>query len=542
MTGDTLLRAMPDLVAMIRPDGQITERIGGHGMPFLAAAAHRPGASTASLQDLLDAEAAAMTLRLIRRVLADRRGAAAGIKSGGISYHVRAQPQGPHRALCVFAKMPENSPGVAANAASGNPPGGGFLPALHEAVTDARLRERSFALCLIHLDGVADIGHLIDHAIRQRVLEQLLARLRDQADSGDPVCAFAGILGETMLAVVLDGTGERGQIRRSVDAVIERLGGPVIVDGARFAVEAHVGAAVFGQDASTAPALLDHARAAMLEARRLPSGSVQFYSDTLRMLPVLRLDVERELRLAIEDDQIRLHYCIRHDLRTGQASGIQAQMRWQHPIRGEIAPGRFLKIAEATDLAPAVSRAALERLVRDLPTLRQRLGAHLPVSFGPLRQHITSGRLTDDCRQPSIAAALASGPLELRIGERTLNSLVEPQQQLDALIEQGAKWVVDEFGAGTSSLHLLAQLPLAGVQIDRALVVAAMHDPGALRSCRAILRLADGLDLPTIAPGIDEEAARHRLAQLGCGHGLGDLYPRMDVAMTAEPGAIPVEA
>jgi predicted signal transduction protein with EAL and GGDEF domain len=533
MTAHSLLGAVPDFTAFIRPDGFVTESLGGRDVPFLCG---QPSAEGRHLNDILDAESAALVLRLIRRALADRRGTEARFSADGVAYLARVQPQGPQRTLCVIQRtantgLPE--PGRMGPAEAGT---GEFHRALDEAVTDARLRERTFALCLVYLDGLSDVGRLIDYSIRQQVLDELVSRL---TAAGSGPLDHAGIASETVLGLIIRDGGELVHLRHRAEEACVALSQPVIIGDTRITIAAHMGVSVFGRDASTAEAVTDHATAAMLEARRSGPGTAHFYSDTLRMLPVVRLDFERELRLAIETGQIRLHYSARHDLRSGRITGIHTQLRWLHPIRGEIAPARFLKIAEATDLAEAVSRAALARLAGDLPSLRRRFHHDLPVSFGPLRQHITGGRLLSDFRASPCSDSKLSGCLELRIGERALNELSDPRGHLGALAASGVRWVVDEFGSGATSLTQLPQLPLAGLQISRALVVASLREPAALQSCRAIVALAKALDLPSVAHGIDDDTLRRRLLELGCRHGLGDLFPTpFDDARVPAPGAV----
>jgi EAL domain-containing protein (putative c-di-GMP-specific phosphodiesterase class I) len=299
----------------------------------------------------------------------------------------------------------------------------------------------------------------------------------------------------------------------------------VHLNDARFSLSPHIGVAIFGQDASSPQTLMDHARAAMLEARRSGAGSIQFYSDTVRMLPVVRLDIERELREAIQDGQIKLNYLARHDLASGHMTGLHAYMRWVHPLRGEIPPAQFLRIAETTDLAPAVSRAALERLALDLPKLRRRFGREFPVCFGPLRHHLSNGQFLTDFLNSRHAGILTAGAVDLRIAERTLAAMSEPERVLHELMQAGVGCVIDELGSGTSSLPQLAQLPIAALQITRRFVIAAPNEVAAMRTCRAIVALANALGVPAIAPGIDDETNRACMAGIGCAQGLGDLYP-----------------
>ena len=517
MSEESLIRAMPDLVAFIRPDGLITDHLGGNSLPFLLGAGDLVGHR---IQELLEPAAGAMILRLIRRALAERDSCETAFTQNEDAYRVRVQAQGPERAMCVMQYVA----GAALPAHPGTPGAhaDGFPGRLRDAVADASLRERSFAVCAIFLDGLADIGALIDFSLRQQVLDTVLQRVRAAANAES--AAFVEIIGDSVLGAIVT-EGERDPLRSAVESIAASIHAPVRLHDATFVLAPHIGVAIFGKDASNPQTLLDHARAAMFEARRAEAGSIQFYSDTVRMLPVVRLDIERELREAIDAGQITLHYRGRHNLSDGRLTGVDAYLRWMHPLRGEIAPAEFLRIAETTDLAPAVSQAALARLALDLPHLRRRFGTDLPICFGPLRQHLCTEQFLRDVFGARHAGAFTSGGFMLRIAERTLGALSDPKRLLDELLQAQVACVIDEMGSGTISLSQLAQLPIAALQITRRYVVAAPHDAAALRTCRSVVALAEGLGVEAIAPGIDANANRECLSGMGCAHGLGDLYP-----------------
>lgn len=524
MSDDSLIRAMPDVVAFVRPDGLITHHLGGRQVAFLRGSGSLAGQR---LDEVLEAPVAELIARLVRRAIASRESCEAEFSVDGAAYHARLSPQGPQRALCVIRPLgaaPTVDAAQEPGRATGDAERRGFVRRFQQSVSDATLRERPLALCIIYLDGLADIGQLIDFSIGERIMTELLRALPTSGDTSDGSAWYVGQIGEALLGVVVDGSDDRDRIRAIARSLCESIARPIQLNDATFQVAPFAGVAILGRDASRPPALLDHARAAMLESRRSEAGTIQFYSDTLRMLPVARLDIERELRIGIEEGQIGLRYVARHELSGGRVAGIQSYMRWVHPLRGEISPAEFLPIADATGLAPAVSRAALERLAKDIPTLRARFGRDLPISFGPLRQHVSSGQLLEDCQRLSAASQFPLGRFELRIAERTLATLYRPERALADMVEFGARLMVDEFGRGFTSFARLPQLPLSALQIDRALVVAAGRSAAALRSCRAIAALAIALEVVPIAAGVDDEATRQCMVEIGCVQGLGDLY------------------
>jgi predicted signal transduction protein with EAL and GGDEF domain len=528
MSGTALLEAMPDMVAFIESNGIVSQHLGGRQVPFMKGAGNLAGRH---LQELLPPQVAALMNRLVKRALADRTACETEFSVAESAYHVRMSAHGPRRALCVIRHVDPAHPLVqTAETASKNAEARGFMRRLRRSLNEAALRERPLALCVMFLDGLADIGSFVDFSIREQIVHEMLRRLPDGEDGAQGPRWYVGHLGESALGAIIEGQLDHDGVRAVVGSICEVIAQPVQIHDASFQMTPYAGVAILGEDASAPEALLDHARAAMLEARRSKSGSIQFYSDTLRLLPVARLDIERELRQAIEDGQIDLRYVARHDLYSAQMVGLHAYMRWKHPLQDVIPPARFLPIANATGLAVALSRAALERLVRDLPDLRARHGEEVPISFGALRQHVTSGHLIRDCRRLASSSRCEFGRFELRIAERTLANLHRPGRALGDMVGFGARLVVDEMGRDFSSFASLAQLPISALQIDRSLVVAASTDAAVARSCGAIAAAAAALGATPIAAGIDDEVTRGCMAAAGCMQGLGDLYaPVVDV-------------
>lgn len=527
MISDSLILAVPDVVAFLRRDGVITHHLGGRQIPLL-----RPGVALAGsrLEQAMHNQAATLIGRLVRRAFANRNNCEAQFSVDDNHYEVRISPQGPQRALCVIRQLSADAALPDLRHDRSAPEGAerrGFIGKLKESVADASLRERPLALGLIFLEGLSDIGRLIDLTIADQIASVVTRRLPRPLRSKGDVDWFVGAFGESLLAVVIEGTGERERLREIATTLCDSLAEPVHVGDASFHLGPRGGIAILNQDAAEPRALLEHARAAMQEARRGANGTLQFYSDTLRMLPVARLDIERELRRALADGQLTLRYVARHDLETGELVAVQSYMRWIHPLRGEISPAEFLPIADATGLAVALSRASLARLATDATAILARCGAGIRLSFGALRQHLSSGQLERDCRELLEPLALAPNQLELRIAERTLASISQPERVFAGLKACGAALVIDEIGRGHSSFRHLAQLPVTALQLDRALIVAPVANVGADRACRAVAALARSLQVTAMAPGIDSDETRGRALAIGCTQGLGDQFPAL---------------
>jgi hypothetical protein len=179
---------------------------------------------------------------------------------------------------------------------------------------------------------------------------------------------YLGQLSESLLALVLQ-SSDRAAIEGCLAGLCSSLREPVAIGGAQFHLTPYAGVAVLGQDASSPKLLLDHARAAASEARCSGASEVRFFTDTLRLKSLARLDIARELREAIANRDIRLRYVGRHELASKRRVTWVGYLRWLHPLRGEIRPAEFLKVAEATGLATDLSRAVLAGLNEDFAGL-----------------------------------------------------------------------------------------------------------------------------------------------------------------------------
>jgi EAL domain-containing protein (putative c-di-GMP-specific phosphodiesterase class I) len=307
------------------------------------------------------------------------------------------------------------------------------------------------------------------------------------------------------------------------------LRGPVQFGDAIFHLTPYAGVAILGQDAGSPKMLLDHARSAAIEARRAASARVYFFSDTLKLRSLARLDIARELREAIENRDIRLKYTGRHDLATGRLVAWVGYLQWTHPLRGEVRPAEFLSVAESTGLSAALSRSVLECLSADFAAFKSQLAPEVRMSFGALRHHIIGDTFCGEIKDFLAAGAMPAERLELRVAERSF--VTQDVGAWQSLADLGVQLTVDELGRKISSLDLMARAPLWGLQLDRSWVSALDYDAAAHKVCRAAIRVAAALGLVPIATGIDDAHQRDLLLDFGCRQGLGDFYGAEDAAL-----------
>jgi predicted signal transduction protein with EAL and GGDEF domain len=535
MASEPLSDLLPDLVLLIRRDGRVLSCGGGRSVPELRSDGEAGHTSEPAWSD----KTANMVRQLVRRTIAQRASEEATFTQRSRRYEVRVTAQGPDRAVAVIRAALEGLP-EAPTVIAGEQPRPeldrrGFLRRFKESLSMATLRESSLAVAVLYIDGISDVAQVIGTRVAEQIMSTAVRRLSTQASeaSGSQPPWYLGQLGENVLAVVLE-SSDRDAVEACVAQVCASLREPIAIGDAEFRLTPYAGVGVLGLDASSPRLLLDHARAASAEARRAASDSVFFFSDTTKLRSLARLDMARELREAIANRDIRFRYTGRHDLLTGRLVTSVGYLRWLHPLRGEIRPAEFLRVAESTGLGVALSRAALESLCDDYLAMSPGWEADVRISFGALRDHIFHEQFHGDMQRLCKEGRLPPDRLELRISEKAFvardASVFAPFHKL------GMHLVVDEAGRGTSSVPALARAPVWGVQLDRMWTTAARKDDVARKICLATASLASSLGLAAIATGVDDTAQRDALLEMGYRYGTGDLYTSV-LSNITEPAA-----
>jgi diguanylate cyclase len=520
---DPLTDALPDLVIMVRRDGVILGHMGGRAVPALVP---RESGVEQRVEAVFPEALATPIRRSVRAAIAQRASLDTIFSSLDVSYEMRTSAQGPDRAICVI-RAALGGPAEEAQSDEAARPSSdrrGFLRRFNDTLSRAAIQERPAAVALIHLDGVAEIARTVDIKVAEQVTSAAILRLPGEVlrVAGEPAASsFLGQLSTDILALAVE-SADRDVIESCVARVSASLREPVVIGDAAFHLTPYAGAAILGQDGISPRSLLDKARYAAAEARRSNSTRALFFTDTVKLRSLARLDVAREMREAIDNRAIHLRYFGRHDLASGRRVALVGYLRWTHPLRGELSPADFLGVAETTGLAPALSRLALDTLKDDFVAMASRLAPDTRISFGALRHHMLQEDFIEEVARFLEQGALPASRLELRIAERAFAALSPSAYQ--ALGRLGLQIIVDQVGRGFSSLDRLARAPICGLQLDHAWVTALRRDATALRICRASISAATALGLTPIATGVDSAAQRETLLELGCQQGSGDYY------------------
>jgi diguanylate cyclase (GGDEF)-like protein/PAS domain S-box-containing protein len=391
------------------------------------------------------------------------------------------------------------------------------------------LRERppaDVAVIFIDLDDFRTVNDSLGHETGDQLLRQVADRLRRGLWADAPTARLGG----DEFAVLLDDADKQAALTVGT-RIRDILGAPFAVDGQEVFVRASIGVAT-AEGVGTAETVLRNADMAMHQAKTAGKDRVELFEPRMHAEAVRRLELHRDLRRALDNEEFVLHYQPAIDLASGQLTGFEALLRWQHPTQGLIQPDEFVPLAEATGLIVPLGRWILAEACLQACKWRDQFGPTLTMSVNVSVRQVEGTELLSDVAAALDATGLAPAGLVLELTESAfavdLQSTVEKLRELDA---RGIRLAIDDFGTGYSSLRYIKQFPVRELKIDRSFVSALENTTSDLTLVTLIIDLARSLQMSTVAEGIETQFQMDTMRDLGCTLGQGYLFsPPNDVA------------
>lgn len=402
-----------------------------------------------------------------------------------------------------------------------------FLEHLNALLADRRDDEGEIALLLLDVDGFKDINDTYGHVAGDKVIQSIAARLRALDPNGLPAR-----LGGDEFAMICRAPS-RQQLAARVEEIRDAIGRPVESDHNRIAVQVSAGVKLLAQRETDIERILRRADLALYAAKRRGGDCHVVFEAALEAEYMERSTLADELRKAVHDGELTVHYQPIVRLGDGQTVAIEALARWLHPTRGPVGPDLFISIAEDIGIIGELGAFVLDRACKDLTKLREGLRVCVNLSPRQLAQDGFVGMVEATLMRHDIRA----DALELEVTETILlQNTSHNMKILDDLRTLGVHVALDDFGTGYSSLAYLKNYAFDTIKIDRSFVIDAHENVASAKIIAATTMLAESLGLRTVAEGI--ETAEHleavRAAGVTCGQGylLGRPVPVEEIAKT----------
>ncbi|MCI0581972.1 MAG: EAL domain-containing protein [Chloroflexi bacterium] len=376
---------------------------------------------------------------------------------------------------------------------------------------------------LLDVDRFRVINESLGHTAGDRVLAEVARRVALGLGPDDIAARFGG----DEFGVLLS-PGDPARATRFTDGVLTELKAPFELDGRVWFISASMGLAIGRPGVSSAGDLLREAEVALVQAQGDPTLRVARFDPVRSREALERVDLEADLRGAIERHELAVHYQPIVDLRTERIVGFEALARWPHPSRGLVPPATFISLAEETDLIIPLGAQVLEIACRQARAWRERWpGERLVMSVNLSPRQFGDSGLVASIGEVLEITGLDPSALELEITETSVMDRSEAGlRSLADLRALGVRLILDDFGTGWSSLAYLRQLPLDTIKIDRAFVTELDETDRNVAIVQAVLSLAHGLGISVVAEGIETPLQARRLRELGCDMGQGYVWSR----------------
>ena len=396
-----------------------------------------------------------------------------------------------------------------------------FHERLGQALVQANRHQRHVGIALLDLDRFKQINDSLGHGVGDLFLKAVAERLVRCVRDGDTVARLAG----DEFAVILADMRHEDDAAYAAQKILDSFTQSFHVAGHEFFTSASLGVTLYPLDDHSIEGLLRNADTAMYRVKEVGGNSYQFYTANMTSLAHGRLEMESDLRRALERNEFLLHYQPLVSLTSGNIVGVEALIRWQHPVRGLVPPADFIPITEETGLIQRLGEWVLRTACEQCQAC-QAVGAppfRVAVNVSPrqFQQPDFPDRVAAILAQTGFDPAL----LDLEITESLLMQNVEATlKAMRKLSVLGVQFSIDDFGTGYSSLSLIARLPVDTLKIDRAFITNMTSNPDDLNIVSTIISLAHSLKLDVIAEGVETEDQAKLLKSLKCGKMQGYLF------------------
>lgn len=399
----------------------------------------------------------------------------------------------------------------------------GFYERFSQILEHAKRYEENLAILFIDLDRFKNINNSLGHPIGDRLLCEVAERLKNIVRAADIVARFGG----DEFVIVLTNISDSYFAVNVANKIISAFSAMFVIEGHELSSTPSIGISVFPENGLTAEDLMKNADAAMYHAKSQGRNNYQYFTHEMHNEALERLSMERDLRLALERNEFYLNYQPQVNIASGQLVGVEALVRWKHPVRGTVSPGYFIPLAEEAGLIESIGEWVLRTACKD-NKYWQDLGLDpLMMAVNLSARQFVQADICEIIQSALRDSGLDHHYLDVEITESLLVQNVEKvMETLNKLKSSGICLSMDDFGTGYSNLGYLIKFQFDKLKLDQSFVADITTNPDNAAIARAIIALAHNLRLKVIAEGVETEAQLNYLRTLGCDEMQGYFFSR----------------
>ncbi|MGG4455832.1 EAL domain-containing protein [Brevibacillus porteri] len=385
-----------------------------------------------------------------------------------------------------------------------------FQSKLEDSLLHASHQAQPLAILFLDLDRFKYINDTLGHSTGDRLLTQVAERLRDSVSPHDTVCRLGG----DEFTIILPGMAHDDAMDFA-EKLMQKLISPILLGNQSFVVTTSIGISLFPQDGTDAETLIKNADTAMYQAKEHGRNNYQFFCPELNIALAKKMMLESGLRTALDNNEFQLHYQPQYDHE--KIVGLEALIRWQHPVYGIVSPLDFIPLAEETGLIIPIGQWVLEKACQQCVEWQQQGLPPVRLAVNLSMRQLQDKHLVTMVQQTLQKTGLAPAYLELEITESiAMHRLDTVIPRLQALQDMGIHISIDDFGTGYSSLSCLQSLPINSLKIDQSFTRNMSTNTSNTSIVSAIAAMAHSLSLSLVAEGVETEAQLEFLRSLGC--------------------------
>ncbi len=394
---------------------------------------------------------------------------------------------------------------------------------LNQMLTRAQRNNRQIALFFLDLDHFKRINDTFGHDVGDQLLKIVADRLKNALRHCDSVCRLGG----DEFVVLSDLMSCQTDAVHIAEKIHETLKGPLVLRNKEIFVTASIGIAMYPADGDDADTLIKNADAAMYQSKDGGRDEFRFYSSNANDQALQRLLLANDLRKALDQQEFYLVYQPQIDLNNGKTIGVEALLRWNHPVLGHLSPAHFIPLAEETGLILPIGRWVLTTACRQIKDLQQFSGVCLRLAVNLSAKQFRDVGLVASIRELLSEIGLSADLLELEITESTLmDNIDNATQTLLSLRKMGMTLAIDDFGTGYSSLSYLHHFPIQRLKVDKTFVRRLSTHPEDSAITEAIIVMAHTMGIKVVAEGIENKHELEFLTSKKCDEAQGFYFSR----------------